>query len=149
VKVFPPAIYLAGIAAGLLLQWAWPVRIAPGSTAMLVRGLGVLLLALWLGLDTWALVTFFRAGLAPNPARPVKALLSHGPYRFTRNPMYLSLALMQIGLALLANSLWMALFCVPALYLVRRLVIDREEEYLARKFPANYQAYKQRVRRWL
>lgn len=117
--------------------------------AVLVRGPGVLLLALWLGLDTWAVVAFFRARLTPNPARPVKALLSHGPYRFSRNPMYLSLAFMQIGAALLANSLWNLLLTIPVLYLVRRLVINREEDYLARKFPGNYQAYKQRVRRWL
>lgn len=148
-KFFPPAIYLAGLAAGFLLQWAWPVRIALGDMVVLVRGLGVLLLALWLTLDSWALVTFFRAGLTPNPARPVKALVSHGPYRFTRNPMYLSLAFMQIGLALLVNSQWIVLFSIPVLYLVRRLVIDREEEYLARKFPGDYLAYKQRVRRWL
>lgn len=148
-KVFPPAIYLAGLAVSFLAQWEWPLKIASGTLVPVVRVCGALLLALWLALDTWAIFTIFRSGLSPNPTRPVTALASHGPYRFTRNPMYLSLAFLHAGAGLLANSLWTVLFTIPVLYLVKRLAIDPEEEYLARKFGGEYLEYKQRVRRWL
>jgi protein-S-isoprenylcysteine O-methyltransferase Ste14 len=149
VRIFPPAIYLAGIAAGFLLQWLWPVPIVPGELRLAVRALGGLLMLLWLGLNIWAVATFFQAGTTPNPTRPTTVLTFRGPYRFTRNPMYLSLAFLQIGVALLANALWPLLFAIPVLWLVRRIVIDREESYLERKFGNEYLAYKQRVRRWL
>jgi protein-S-isoprenylcysteine O-methyltransferase Ste14 len=149
VKVFPPAIYLGGIAAGFLLQWPLPFPIMPGALLLGGRALGGFLVIMSLGLNIWAVGTFFRAGLTPNPTRPTKELTFSGPYRLTRNPMYLSLAFLQIGIALLANALWPLLFVIPVLWLVRRIVIDREEEYLTRKFGDEYLAYQQRVRRWL
>lgn len=149
VRIFPPAIYAAGVAAAFLLQWAWPLPFATGALVTVARVFGCLLVVLWLGLNIWALATFFRAGLTPNPSRPAKAITSQGPYRFTRNPMYLSLAFLQLGVAFLANSLWTLLFVIPVLYVVQRAVIDREEKYLTRKFGQEYLAYRQRVRRWL
>jgi protein-S-isoprenylcysteine O-methyltransferase Ste14 len=149
VKVFPPAIYLVGLAAGFLLHKASPQVIATGSFVAGARILGWLLVFLWVGLNIWALVTFFRAHTSPNPRRPTTVLAFHGPYRFTRNPMYLSLAFLQVGVALVANALWPLLFAIPTLWVVRRVVIDREEVYLKKKFGQEYVAYLQRVRRWL
>jgi protein-S-isoprenylcysteine O-methyltransferase Ste14 len=149
VRIFPPAIYLAGIGLGFLLQWQWPIPIAPDGLLLAVRVVGGLVTALWLGMNIWALATFFRAGTTPNPTRPTTALTFNGPYRFTRNPMYLSLAFLQIGVALLANALWPLLFAIPVLWMVKRIVIDREEDYLERKFGEQYLTYKRRVRRWL
>jgi protein-S-isoprenylcysteine O-methyltransferase Ste14 len=149
VRIFPPAIFLAGIGAGFLLQWLWPIPIAPDGLLLAVRIAGGLVMVLWLGLNIWALATFVRAGTTPNPTRPTTALTFNGPYRFTRNPMYLSLAFLQVGVALLANALWPLVLAIPVLWLVKRIVIDREENYLERKFGEEYLAYKRRVRRWL
>ena len=149
VRIFPPAIYLAGLILGFLLQKAAPLPIAAGPLLEAVRIPGCLLVLLWLALNIWALATFFRAHISPNPTRPTTALAFHGPYRFTRNPMYLSLALVPVGVALIANALWPLLIAIPTLYTVKRLVIDREEAYLTRKFGPDYLAYQQRVRRWL
>jgi protein-S-isoprenylcysteine O-methyltransferase Ste14 len=83
-----------------------------------------------------------------RPDRSASALLTGGPFRFTRNPLYLSLALLHTGLALLANALWPALMLVPVLLLIRYHVIAREERHLLARFGPDYQAYRQAVRRW-
>ncbi len=88
-------------------------------------------------------------GTSPNPARPTTALTIAGPYRFTRNPMYLAFALMSAGVAAVANALW-PLLLVPVIVLViQRVAILPEERYLAAKFGAEYLAFKARVPRWL
>jgi protein-S-isoprenylcysteine O-methyltransferase Ste14 len=74
--------------------------------------------------------------------------MTQGPFRFTRNPLYLSLALLQVGLALLANALWPALMLLPVLLLIRLHVIAREERHLLGLFGSDYQAYCRTVRRW-
>jgi protein-S-isoprenylcysteine O-methyltransferase Ste14 len=149
VKILPPLVYVAGLAAGFLVQWAWPLPLVPAAAALPARLAGWVLVAAWLALCIWALVTFQRAGTTPYPTRPTTALTFDGPYRFTRNPMYLSFAAMQTGVALIANALWPLVFLLPVLVAIRRLVIDREERYLERKFGEEYLAYKRSVRRWL
>jgi protein-S-isoprenylcysteine O-methyltransferase Ste14 len=149
VRVIPPVIYLAGLAAGFLLQWVWPVSILPPAAVLASRAAGWLLIGIWLFFSIWAVAVFRRAGTTPNPTRPTTALAFGGPYRFTRNPMYLSFALMQAGVALIANALWPLVFLLPVLFVIRRYVIEREERYLERKFGEDYLAYKRRVRRWL
>jgi protein-S-isoprenylcysteine O-methyltransferase Ste14 len=103
---------------------------------------------MWLFLSVWAIVTFRRAGTTPDPTRPTTALALGGPYRWTRNPMYLGFALMQAGAALIANALWPLVWLLPVLLVIRLHVIGREEQYLERKFGEDYLAYKRRVRRW-
>ena len=149
VRIFPPAIFLVALCAGFLLQWIWPARIAPAAYAPALQDLGATLLIAWLALAIWALRTFHRAGTSPHPGHPTSALTLGGPYRFTRNPMYLSLVLMSIGVAFLANAVWPLLTVLPAIITVRRAVIHKEEQYLARKFGESYEEYKGRVRRWL
>ena len=142
VRIFPPAIQIAAIALGFLLQWALPIRIFGMKIP------GVLLLAIALGLIVWTAVLMFRAGTTPNPTRPTTALLIDGPFRFTRNPMYLANELIVVGVGLAANAPWVILMALPAALLTRSLVIDKEERYLATKFGAEYLEYKARVRRW-
>jgi protein-S-isoprenylcysteine O-methyltransferase Ste14 len=92
----------------------------------------------------------FRAAGTPVPGdRPTTAIVRTGPYRFTRNPVYLSFSLLQLGLALLANSAWLLVTLVPAVALMAIVVVPREERYLAARFPVEYPAYKGAVRRWL
>jgi protein-S-isoprenylcysteine O-methyltransferase Ste14 len=81
--------------------------------------------------------------------RATRTIVGSGPYRFTRNPMYVSLALAYAGMALTINSVWPLVFLPFIVLLVDRYVIRREEAYLARKFGAEYEAYRGRVRRWL
>lgn len=87
-------------------------------------------------------------GRADAEARPTTALALGGPYRFTRNPMYLGLASLHLGAALLFDSFWVILTLPPVLWVVRRAVIDREERYLEARFGGAYLDYKRRVRRW-
>jgi len=151
VRVFPPALYAAGIGTAYLLQWWWPLRPMTAGSGLLwvARVVGWVFIAASIMLPIWAVGLFHRAGTTPNPMRPTTALVFRGPYRFTRNPMYLGLALLQVGLALVTNALWPLLTLAPVVVAVRRLVIDREERYLEAKFGEEYRAYKARVRRWL
>lgn len=147
VRIFPPAIQIAAIALGFLLQWAVPVRMP--STLRPVMLAGYVVLAIALGLMAWSLRRMLQAGTTPNPTRPTTALLTHGPYRFTRNPMYLAWELIIIGVGLAANAPWVIVMAVPAAFLTRRVVIDKEESYLETKFGGEYRDYKTRVRRWI
>jgi len=149
VRVFPPAIYLAGLAVGFGIQWLWPVHIVPVTFAFAARLFGIVLLVAWLTLAIWALLTFKRAGTTPHPMHPVTALAVSGPYRFTRNPMYLSFVFMNLGLGFVMNAFWAVVLVPVVMIVVQRMVIEREERYLARKFGAEYLAFKARVRRWL
>jgi len=149
VRVLPPLVYFIGLTAGLLLDRAWPVRIVPPAMAPVFGVAGWVLVAIGLLLPISAVILFRRAGTTPVPTRPTTALAFGGPYRFTRNPMYLGLALVQTGVALIANALLPVVFLVPVLFVIRRYVIDREERYLERKFGESYLSYKRRVRRWL
>jgi protein-S-isoprenylcysteine O-methyltransferase Ste14 len=78
-----------------------------------------------------------------------RALTFEGPYRFTRNPMYLGLALLLAGLAGIGNALWPLLAVIPVVAIIRTQVIAREETYLENRFGEEYRAYRGRVRRWL
>lgn len=142
----PPLLYFAGFMAGLGLELALPtaqpaggVRIAAGAVAV----------AALLGLDTAATIRFARAGTPVNPMKSASALITSGPYRLTRNPMYLGMAVVYAGLAVATGVLW-ALAALPlVLFAVDRLVIAREERHLLAVFGAPYEAYRARVRRWL
>ena len=149
IRILPPLIYLGGLILGYAIWWFWPVPIAPGEWSFTIRIAGgvAVLLGLWVGLS--AVTVFRRIGEDPNPMAPTNALTFEGPYRFTRNPMYVGMALLQVGLALAGNALWPLVALVPVLWIVRTEVIDKEEQYLERKFGQQYRDYKARVRRWI
>ena len=149
VRIFPPVIAALGIIVGLVLEWRWPLPIVAEGTRPPLRLGGFFLVAVWLLLAISAVVTFRRAGTTPNPTKPTTALAFGGPYRFTRNPMYLGLLLLVVGLALVMNSVWLVIMSVPVLLLLRQAVILKEERYLEGKFGDDYLAYKKRVRRWI
>ena len=149
VRIFPPWIYLGGLFLGFLRHWRLPLPIVPPALVGPLRLLGASCLVAGLALELWAVATFRRAGTTPHPAGPPTALAVGGPYRFTRNPMYLGLVCITAGLALLANALGPLILLPVAIVIVRRAVIDREERYLTAKFGEEYLRYKARVRRWL
>jgi protein-S-isoprenylcysteine O-methyltransferase Ste14 len=113
------------------------------------RGLALTLIVGGLLLDGMAAGLFRRRGTAVEPWRPSTALVIEGPYRFSRNPIYLGFAVTYVGLAIAMDS-WVALILlIPCLFVVDRFVIQREERYLTHKFGAAYEAYRRKVRRWL
>lgn len=97
----------------------------------------------------WAMTTFVRARTAILPFRPASRLVRAGPYRFSRNPMYVSLSALYVGLAFVFSVGWPLVFWPIVLVSLYRFVIRREEKYLAGAFGAEYAAYRNDVRRWL
>lgn len=140
----PPLIYLAAFGLLILLRAVAPLRLPDG-----VRWLGLLLVVLSLIPGSWALVVMVRAGTNPEPSHPTTVLVMHGPFRFTRNPIYLSFTLFYLGVALLLREGWGLILIIPTLIIMHVGVIFREEAYLTRKFDDAYTQYRARVRRWL
>lgn len=144
--VRPPLVYLGSIGLGLLAHLVWPVALLPASISMPI---GVILVLAAGALFMSALRTFRKADTPVPGNRPTTAIVRTGPYRFSRNPVYLAFTLFQIGLAAWVDSLGLLLTLLPALALMALVVIPREERYLEARFPAEYLAYKRAVRRWL
>jgi len=142
----PPFLYAAVFLLGLLLDYLVPAAQLPRNPS---RWLAAALLLPGLGLVFWSLLLFLRARTNPLPMRPATSLVRTGPYRFTRNPMYLGMLLIYTGAALLFDVFW-ALVLIPGLMaLVVRLVIRREERYLEATFGEAYRRFKAEVRRWI
>jgi protein-S-isoprenylcysteine O-methyltransferase Ste14 len=142
----PPLVYLGAIALGLLLHVAWPVRLVSRAVSVPLGGTVVLVaVALFL----YAVRTFRTAGTPVPGNRPTTTIVRTGPYRWSRNPIYLSFSLLQLGLACWVNSLWLLVTLMPAVALMSFVVIPREEHYLETRFPSDYLPYKAAVRHWL
>jgi protein-S-isoprenylcysteine O-methyltransferase Ste14 len=144
--VRPPFVYLFSLLSGTLMHLAAPWRFLPVSLAM---PLGVVLVVLAIALFSYAVGKFRVAG-TPVPARqPTTTIVRTGPYRFSRNPIYLAFSVLQLGIATWVNSVWLLITLVGAVALMHFVVIPKEERYLERKFGAEYMDYKASVRRWL
>jgi protein-S-isoprenylcysteine O-methyltransferase Ste14 len=148
VRVFPPAIYLVALGAGFLLQWVYPLSLA-GSWRSPGRVVGYVLVVAGALLMGGAVALFRGAGTTPNPTRPTTTLVFRGPYRVTRNPMYVGMTAITSGLGLAAGTPWTLVTAFVAACVTQRFVIAREERYLQQKFGAPYVDYTRRVRRWL
>ncbi len=144
--VRPPLVYLSSIALGLVLHFARPMPLLPGGVSPLLGGL-VILLAI--GLFVSAVRTFRTAGTPVPGNRPTTTIVRRGPYRFSRNPIYLAFSLLQLGIAFWVNSLWLVITLLAAVALMSLVVIPKEESYLERRFPSEYPPYKASVRRWI
>jgi len=143
----PPIAWALAAAAGLGADWLYPWRFVPASIPR--ASIGGAVIAIGFALAIWAFVTMRRAGTRVDPYKPTTAIVSAGPYRFTRNPIYIGMFLGQTGLAIGFDNLWILATLVPFYLVIRYGVIAREEVYLERKFGAVYLGYKSRVRRWL
>ena len=143
----PPLLYIVPLGVGALLQRVVPITILPRSV-WTVAG-GWLLFALGLALFVAALLTFRKARTSLVPIKPTTAIVETGPYRFTRNPMYVSMTLVYLGVTLWIDSVWPLVFLPVILFTVQHAVIAREERYLEAKFGEAYRGYKARVRRWI
>lgn len=142
----PPLIFLAGLAIGFGLEALLPGGSLPGVLQWV--GGGVLVVAgVALLLSFNAL--FNRHETAVEPWKPTTAIVTTGPYRFTRNPAYLGMALVYVGIAVLADAPWVLVPLPVVILVIDRAVIAREERYLERKFGQEYLGYKRDVRRWI
>jgi protein-S-isoprenylcysteine O-methyltransferase Ste14 len=146
VLILPPLLYGVALAAGFLLQWLAPRPILSSNARYWAGGV---LLAFGVVLAVWARRVMEQAGTNVNPTLPTTALVAAGPFRFSRNPLYVALTLVYIALALLANALWVLVLIVPVLFVTHYGVVRREEVYLETKFGDAYRAYRSRVRRYL
>lgn len=146
VFVPPPFLFAVAVAAGVLVDGNaldWTHITHPSQLAGLAVALtGFALIGLSLGL-------FRRFRTRPEPWQPSSALVTSGLYRFSRNPMYLGMALVSGGIALYFESIIAGVLIAIVIAIMDRFVIAREERYLARRFGAEYDAYRLRVRRWL
>lgn len=144
VRVPPPVL------VGLLLALAWGLhRLVPVPIGPPLPDFGMLVLFGALALIGWAVLVLVRAGNDPRPDRPDAAMVQAGPYRFSRNPIYLGLLVAMAGFALRWGDLWGWLALPLGHLLLDRLVVAKEEAYLATRFGAAYDTYRRRVRRWL
>jgi protein-S-isoprenylcysteine O-methyltransferase Ste14 len=141
----PPAIFLTAIITGLVLHLTWPIRFAPGWA----MPFGALLALVAAGIFVWSIRTFRSAGTPVPGNQPTTTIVRVGPYRFSRNPIYLAFALFQAGIALAINDAWMLITLLPAIALMAFVVIPREERYLTARFNEEYTRYRENVRRWL
>ncbi len=146
VAFHPPFLVFALLVAGWTLRQTRPLPFLPEEAARPVGG--VLAGASFL-LFSWAVITMHRAGTNLPTHLPTKALVRSGPYRFSRNPIYLSLAVGFAALAAWLNTAWYLLMDLLFVGLMSAGVIVREERYLARKFGTLYERYRSEVRRWL
>ena len=145
-RVTPPIVLIGVIFGGYLLQQLWALELTNGSrwypAAWVSIGAGVLILV-----SAW--IQFFRAKTSVLHHRPANELLQSGPFRFSRNPIYVAGLLLQLGIGLWMNNLWIVLLIAVSKLAFDRYIIAGEEAYLERAFGDVYADYKNSVRRWL
>jgi len=145
----PPLIYAGTLTLGLILHWLVPIHLLPKRSGSLRRVLGMLLIAAGVLQALWAAFTMIRSGNNPEPSHPVVSLVTGGPFRFSRNPIYIAMTAGYIGLSLLLGTLWHVILLPGLISIMNWGVVRREEDYLTRRFGDDYREYTQQVRRWL
>ena len=146
VRIFSPLVYLAGLVVGHFVSWWLPIEALPVRAAWIA---GAILFVSGLALGASAMGNFMRSGTTIRPDRASTRLVIAGPYKFTRNPMYVGMAIAYLGVAIADRSLASLLLLPVVLLVIRRAVIANEEAFLERRFGSAYTDYKTKVRRWL
>lgn len=146
VAFHPPLLLLLLVVLGFIGRWLVRVPFLPAAWALPI-GLPIVVLAL--ALFVWAVITMTRGGASVPTNLPTDAIVARGPFRISRNPIYLSMVTLMVGIGGWANSLWFLLLAGIAAVFLTVGVIVREERYLENKFGDAYLAYKRRVRRWI
>ena len=143
----PPLLFLACLLLGVGLRFLHPLGLGLPLTVRL--SVGALLLLLVAVHGAWGLLTFKRMGTTPEPNGVATALLTSGPFRWTRNPLYLGLAILLVCFGVLLDSAWVLGLTPVLVLLLDRLVIVKEEKRLRAQFGEEYERYSRHVRRWL
>lgn len=148
--MFPPAVPLLTVVAGILAERLWPLSTGITISPVVRHVIGGLIIVTAIaGLGAWSVMLMRRSGQSENPWKPTTSIIDYGPFRITRNPMYLQMVIVCVGVAVLLANVWIALLTPLCALVLDRLVIQHEEEYLQRKFGQQYLDYKARVRRWI
>ncbi len=148
VRFPPPFVYLIAVTVGVLLQaFLLPLPLNLPTGARIVVGLALAVLGFTLG--GFAFGLFRRTGQDPAPWKSTPEIVSTGIFRFTRNPMYVGMALVQAGIGLGLGNAWIVALVPVSLAVVYATAVRHEEAYLERKFGRSYLSYKASVRRWL
>ena len=149
IVALPPLIWLGALLLAILLEWLLPLGLLPPPLTVGATAVGILLLAGGIATAVAGAVAFRRAGTNVHPRHPALVLVEAGPYRFTRNPMYLGLLLALPGVGLIASLDWAIPMVLPLWLVLHHGVVLREEAYLSAKFGAPYDDFRGRTRRWL
>jgi protein-S-isoprenylcysteine O-methyltransferase Ste14 len=149
VRIIPPLVPLLTILAGVGLNRLWPLDVAavlPAPQRYWIGGIAVA--AAFATLGAWPVVLFRKSGQSEVPWTPTSRIIAYGPYRYTRNPMYLMMVCVCVGVAVIVANIWILLLTPLCALVLHRFAILPEEAYLERKFGRDYLAYKSSVRRW-
>src|SRR5438105_682977 len=147
VHVPPPLVFLIAILAGAALQYFVPVALGLATGARVAAGTAIAVVGLACG--GWAFGSMKKTGQDPAPWKPSPSLVGRGPYRFSRNPMYVGMTSLAVGLGLALGNLWMIGLGAVALAVVHYTAVLPEERYLAEKFGDDYARLRSLVRRYL
>jgi protein-S-isoprenylcysteine O-methyltransferase Ste14 len=148
--VRPPILYLGTLIAGLVVDAIWPAALFGGAMSAAPRTMvGLLMFATGVAVVSSAIRRLARAGTGVRAHQTTTIIVSDGVYAYSRNPIYVGLTMIYLGIAVAADNLWLVILLIPVLTVLRYGVIAREERYLERKFGGQYLAYKARVRRWV
>jgi protein-S-isoprenylcysteine O-methyltransferase Ste14 len=134
---------------GIALQWAFPLALSEGTLRLALILVGAAFIALGVGLIVLARREFAQHGQPTDPGLPTGQVVTTGVFSVSRNPLYLGVVVLLVGLALALNILWILVFLAPAIVICHYVLIVPEEKYLAVKFGAEYAAYAASVHRWL
>jgi len=146
VVVLPPVIFVVALLLGLLMEFVVPMQVLPRTPAL---WLGTLSILGSIPIVVSAIRELHKAKTALDVRKPTTVIVNTGAFRFSRNPVYLAMVMLYLGIALLINSLWICLLVVPAVAILQIGVIRREEYYLEQKFGEDYRRYRAVVRRWI
>lgn len=146
VKIPPPVLTIIFIVIAYVAKWTIPI---PFVVPNFLRNIGFILIVIGFLLGIAAFSEFRKARTTIDPHGSVSSIVTSGIYRFTRNPIYVGFLLMLIGIPLNSGTYWGIILVPVFIYFMNRLVIEREEAYLEKKFGEVYTSYKSRVRRWL
>jgi protein-S-isoprenylcysteine O-methyltransferase Ste14 len=146
VLIFPPLMYLLALATGILISYFFPHHFIDFSIAL---PFGIIITIL--GITSLILAaSLFRKNKNPvNPSGSTQLIICSGIYKYTRNPMYLGLTIIFIGLSIISNAWFSFIILFPLLIVCQKGIIEREERYLTRKFGNEYLEYQSKVRRWI
>lgn len=146
---WPPIVYVAAVAAAIVLNWLVPLPWIPGPLGELLFAVGWLVVGGALAIDITAMRTMARAKTTIMPNRGSDHLVTSGPFSFTRNPIYLGNTMLMIGIGLIAGIVWFILLAPVAAFVTQKLAIEREERHLEMRFGKKYRDYAKKVRRWI
>ena len=143
----PPAMYIGALLLGLAMHAVSPLALF--TTVHAHQIFGCLIFVVSGAFARWSFLTMRRLGTSANPGIPSEALVTDGPFRFSRNPIYVAMTGLYLGLDFMINAVWPLILLAPLLLLMNWGVIRNEEFYLDEKFGETYKSYKSKVRRWL